>query len=128
MVKHLAGPNPRHEDIIMPKAAEPPSTSRRPDHELLVLGEALTETNQRLGAEDLAEIERIELTEKWSDIIDARCSVEAKSQTGRRIKAGAIIIAFARTGTIHKVALSLAGDILACGQRQRLWENDPDRR
>jgi hypothetical protein len=116
MVKHLAGPNPRHEDIIMPKAAEPPSTSRRTDHDLLVLGEALTETNQRLGADDLDEVERDRLTAEWFGTIDAMCSVEAKSQTGRRIKAGAIIIAFARTGEIHKVALSLAGDVLAASQ------------
>jgi hypothetical protein len=41
----------------MPKATDTPTTPRRTDHDLLVLGEALTELNQRLGAEDLAEIE-----------------------------------------------------------------------
>jgi hypothetical protein len=97
----------------MPKAANEPNTPRRPDHELLVLGEALAEMNQRLGAEDLTEIERAELTEEWSRILDAMCGVEAKTPAGRRIKAVAIITAFARTGDIHKVALSLAGDILA---------------
>jgi hypothetical protein len=95
------------------EATETPTTPHRPDHEILILGEAMTETNQCLGADDLAEIERAELTEKWYRILDAMCSVEAKTPAGRRIKAVAIITAFARTGDIHKVALSLAGDILA---------------
>jgi hypothetical protein len=96
----------------MPKATETPTTPSRPDHELLVLGEALTEMNQRLGGEELEEIERAELAEKWFGVLDGMCGVEAKTPAGRRIKASAIITAFARTGEIHKVALSLAGDIL----------------
>jgi hypothetical protein len=97
----------------MPKATETPTTPSRPDHDLMVLGEALTALNHRLGAEDLTEIERAELTEEWYRVLDAMCGVEAKTPAARRIKAVAIITAFARTGDVHKVALSLAGDILA---------------
>jgi hypothetical protein len=96
----------------MPQATNNLTTPPRPDHDLRILGEALTEMNRRLGAEDLPEIERAKLTEKWFDILNTMCGVEAQTPAGRRIKAGAIITAFARTGDIHKVALSLAGDIL----------------
>lgn len=94
-------------------ATETPTTPHRPDHEILILGEAMTETNQCLGADDLDEVGRAELTEKWSRILDAMCSVEAKTPAGRRVKAAAVITAFARSGSVPKVALSLAADVLA---------------
>lgn len=90
---------------------------KRPDHELLLLGGAFSDANKRLGATDLTEIERFELSEKWFSILSAMCSVEAKTRTGLRIKAAAVITAYARTGDIHdvaprKISLSLAGDTL----------------
>jgi hypothetical protein len=99
----------------MPKATNTPTTPH-PDHELRILGEALTDANKRLGAEDLDEVQRLELTEKVLNILSTMCSVEARTKTGHRIKAGAIITAFARTGEVHKLALSLCGDILASSQ------------
>jgi hypothetical protein len=86
----------------MPKATNTPAT---PDHALQILGEALNDANKRLGAEDLDEVQRLELTEKVLNILDAMCSVDSRTKTGRRIKSEAIITAFARTGGVHRLAL-----------------------
>jgi hypothetical protein len=87
-------------------------TALRRDHELLVLGEIFSALNKKLG-EDIGEVEREQLITRWFETIDGMCSVEAQSTAGRKVKASAIITFFARTGDIHKLALSLAGDILA---------------
>jgi hypothetical protein len=84
-----------------------------PDHTLLVLSEALIETNLLLGDAGIDALERAELTEKVLDILDGMCNVEAKTQQGLWAKSGAVIIYFGRTRIIHKLALSVCGDVLA---------------
>jgi hypothetical protein len=46
----------------MPKADNIPTTPRRTDHDLLVLGEIFTAANKALGADALDDIERATLT------------------------------------------------------------------
>ena len=54
--------------------------------------------NQRHSGADLTEIERAELAEEWFGVLGAMCGVEATTRAGLKIKAGAIIICFARLG------------------------------
>jgi hypothetical protein len=85
----------------------------RRDSRLLFLGETLAALSETLGADDLDELERIELLEQWSGTLDAMTRVAATARGGLRVKAGAILIFAARTGDIHKeLTLSLVSDLL----------------
>jgi hypothetical protein len=84
-----------------------------PDHDLRILGEALSAVTQALSDHDLHEIERTELTNQALGIIDAMTAVTATTAAGRRIKGFALITYFARTGQVHQgLSISLASDVL----------------
>jgi hypothetical protein len=89
----------------------------RRDSRLLFLGETLAALSETLGADDLDELERIELLEQWSDTLDAMTRVAATGRGGLRVKAGAILMFAGRTDEIHKaLTLSLVSDILAASR------------